>query len=196
MTFLELQGKIKTSLFTIVDVTKYFPEDSADLIRVQLHRFIKKGYLQEIKRGLYQFSDRETDEFFLANTLYEPSYVSLESALNYRGVIPDIPAGGVTSVSPVTTKEFSTPAGRFYYHKLDKKLFWGYELVPFRMAFAEKALLDYIYLRGEKALRGLRIDWSKIDQNKYKKFAKFYDQKRISLRKFREMLPKERATLD
>ncbi|MBI3558948.1 hypothetical protein HY085_01000 [Candidatus Gottesmanbacteria bacterium] len=175
MTFLELQGKIKTPLFTIVDAAKYFPKDSADLIRIQLHRFIKKGYLREIKRGLYQFSDREADEFFLANTIYEPSYVSLESALNYWGIIPDIPAGGVTSVSPVTTKEFSTTAGRFFYHKLDKKLFWGYSLIPFRMAFPEKALLDYTYLRGKKAVQGLRVDWSKVDRVKYKKFAKFYD---------------------
>lgn len=174
MTFLELQGKIKTPLFTIIDVAKYFPKDSAVLIRVQMHRFIKKGYLGEIKRGLYQFSDREVDEFFLANTLYEPSYVSLESALNYRGVIPDIPAGGVTSVSPVTTKEFSITAGRFYYHKLDKKLFWGYDLIPYRIAFAEKALLDYIYLRGQKAANGLRVDWDKIDKKRFNEYDKYY----------------------
>lgn len=172
MTYLQLQKAIKTSIFTILDVEKYFP---GNLVITQLHRFIKRGLIIPIKRGLYCFVDREVDVFNLANQLYFPSYISLETALNYHGIIPDVPLAGVTSVSPTTTKKFETPKGSFFYQKISPKLFWGYMEAPYKIAFAEKALLDYVYFYGQKNADLLRIDWSKIDKKKYNSFKKYDD---------------------
>lgn len=174
MTYLQLLKEIKTPVFTILDVAKYFSDENRHLV-VQLYRFVKRGLLISLKRGLYCFADREVDTFTLANQIYTPSYISLETALNYHGVIPDVPLAGVNSVSPTTTRKFLTPKGNFFYQKLSSKLFWGYSEAPYKIAFPEKALLDYVYFYGQKSADALRIDWSKIDRKRYSSFKKYYD---------------------
>ena len=151
MTYLELRDQITKPYFTLTDVLKFFSDDSPETIRTQLFRFVKKGYLIHLKREVYLFPKAQIDELELARLLYAPSYVSLETALNYYGMIPDIPLS-VTSVTTVTTKKIKTVLGQFYYQKIKPELFWGYKVVPtknrgvFYMAFPEKALLDYFYL--------------------------------------------------
>src|SRR3989344_9459395 len=54
-----------------------------------LHRYAAKGYIVRVKRGLYAFPDILPPELFLANKIYEPSYISLEFALSYHRVIPE-----------------------------------------------------------------------------------------------------------
>ncbi|MBI3577438.1 hypothetical protein HY086_05370 [Candidatus Gottesmanbacteria bacterium] len=173
MTYLELRNKISTDIFTILDVGKNFPDQSGATVRMQLSRLKKRGLIKVIKRGLYCFPGAHIDELSLARYLYQPSYISLETALNYHGVIPDVPLA-VTCVTTVTTKKITTESGIFYYHKIPSKLFWGFSLEPFFLAFPEKALLDYTYLMGKKATRSLRIDWSKIDKKLLKKYDQYY----------------------
>ena len=175
MTYVQLQRMVKTEVFTILDVLKLFPNQSEQLARVQLSRFFKRGLVVNLKRGLYCFADQKIDPFIVANQLYTPSYISLETALNYHGVIPDVPLAGITSISPVTTRKFVTPIGTYYYQKVSQKLFWGYSERPFKIAFAEKALLDYEYFYGRKSLSSLRVDWTKVDRKKYTEFRKYYD---------------------
>lgn len=172
MTYLELSKTIKRAVFSRLDVEKFFPRESEQLIRVQLFRFARRGLIRSLKRGLYFFPDRLIDEFEAANLIYQPSYISLETALNYHGVIPDVPLGHVTSVSPVTTRRFKTPIGVYVYRKIKQELFWGYSEAPFRMAMPEKALLDFEQFNSKAVLSGLRIDWSKIDKNRYDFFRK------------------------
>lgn len=175
MTYLQLLDRFETRIFTLLDVRKIFWEESESLIRVQLSRFAKRGLITSLKRGLYCFAKKEIDPFTIANQIYQPSYISLESALNYHGVIPDVPLAGVTSVSPTTTRKFITPKGTCFFQKISSKLFWGYNEAPFKMAFPEKALLDYEYFYGKKSGSVLRIDWSKIDKKRYSTFKKYYD---------------------
>ncbi len=90
MKYLELQKEIDQNLFTILDVEKKFCSEKKNSLRVQLSRFIQRGWLIQLKRGLYCFSPDKLEEFVLANQLYRPSYISLETALNYYGIIPDV----------------------------------------------------------------------------------------------------------
>lgn len=176
MTYLELTGKIKTTVFFHLDVEKLFPGEGPELIRVQLSRFLHRGHIKALKRGLYFFPDRQFDEFEVANLIYQPSYISLETALNYHGVIPDVPLGQVISVSPVTTRTFKTPVGVYAYRKIKQSLFWGFSETPIKMAFPEKALLDFEQFNSRETVKGLRVDWSKIDKKKYNFLKKnFYD---------------------
>jgi predicted transcriptional regulator of viral defense system len=172
MSYLQLQQAVKTPVFTILDVGKCFPKECDHALRVQLFRFRQRGLIKQIKRGLYFFPSTPLDELQVAGLLYQPSYISLETALNYHGVIPDITAGGITCVTPTTTKKFSTDFGRYFYHKIPPRLFWGFTTSPPRIAFPEKALLDYAYLYGPKATRSLRLDGSKINRRRYQEFKK------------------------
>lgn len=180
MEYLELKSRLKSNLFTVLDVAKYFPEEFASNIKIQLSRFTKRGLIQRIKRGLYAFDLTAIDEMAMAQLLYQPSYISLESALFYYGLIPDV-AQVVTSVTPTTTKTIATSFGKYQYAKITPKLFFGYKVVSggkenqsVNMAEKEKALLDYFYIRRIKSTADLRIDLSKVDKTIYHRYARYY----------------------
>ena len=167
----EIRSKIKTKVFSRQDLAKLFPDDKLVHINTQLYRMIKRGDLMSVKRGLYMFPDTEIDEFVLANKIYTPSYVSLESVLNLSGIIPDIPSA-VTSVATVTSKKFHTSLGDFIYSKLPANLFFGFMVVLdqksglyYNAATPEKALLDFIYLKRIRDPNEYRIDMEFLDKD-------------------------------
>lgn len=155
MRYLDLKRLLRGNIFGMLDVVKLFPGEKSTAVRTQLYRLAKKGLISPIKRGLYCFDKSKVDELELAGQLYSPSYVSLETALNYYGVIPDIPMA-VRCVTPITTKKIETGLGNFYYLKIDSKLFFGFSQIPFNIAYKEKALLDYFYLRRMGGLKPKR----------------------------------------
>lgn len=115
-----------------------------DTLKLQLHQWVKNGDLISLKRGLYMFPSGRVDRVQIAGFLYPPCYVSLESALNLYGIMPDIPFA-LTLVTTRTTRTFNTPLGRFIYHKIKQGAFTGFD--PHTLiAEKEKALLDYLYL--------------------------------------------------
>ncbi len=135
--------------------------DPAD-VRRQLARWKRAGKVRQLRRGLYTlappFSRTEIHPFLVANRLVRPSYVSLESALVFHGLIPEyVPV--VTGVTTRRPSRFETPVGSFDYRHLKVALFWGYSATDIGaeraadgdqgalVATPEKALLDLVYLR-------------------------------------------------
>ena len=180
MKYLDLQAKVKTNIFTFLDIEKIFSAESLHSIKIQLSRFAKKGLIKQIKRELYCFDEKKIDELVLAGLLYQPSYISLESALNYYGIIPDVPQA-VTSVNLITSKKIRTPLGIFYYAKIKKELFFGFIKVRspvgnsfFNLARQEKALLDYFYLRKIKKTDGLRLKLDNLEQKRFDQYVKIF----------------------
>lgn len=174
MKYVDLRRRIEGNFFRILDVVKLFPDEKDTTIRTQLHRLTKKGFIVPMKRGFYCFDKNKVDELDLAGQLYSPSYVSLETALNYYGVIPDIPMA-VSCVTPVTTKKIETSFGNFYYQKIDSQLFFGFFRTPFPIAYKEKALLDYFYLRRvRKTSVDMRLQLNDWDWKRYHTYAAAY----------------------
>ncbi|PIW64901.1 MAG: hypothetical protein COW13_00305, partial [Candidatus Omnitrophica bacterium CG12_big_fil_rev_8_21_14_0_65_50_5] len=142
---------------------------NAASVKVQISRWVKSGKLIQLKRGIYLLADPyrkiQTSEFYIANALKNPSYVSLEKALEYHGLIPEAVAV-YTSVTTKRPESLRTPAGMYDYQHVKPSLFWGYTSVTFHgqtffMAAPEKALLDFFYLKhvkvSEDYLEGLRL---------------------------------------
>lgn len=156
MKFNELRLKIKeTGVFSLTDIFKWFPNTDYQTIKNQLSSWVKKEYLLRLKRNIYYLKEIELkEEFFLANYLYWPSYVSLESALNYYGIIPDVPFA-VTSVTAKKTQEVKNQFGLFLYRSLKPELFFGWQEINFdkrqsyKIAKPEKALFDFLYLNKD-----------------------------------------------
>lgn len=131
-------------------------------LKVQISRWQRAGKLIQLKRGIYLLSrtyrKQEVNGFYLACLLKKPSYVSLEKALEYYGLIPE----AVRVYTAVTTKrpaEFASQAGRFNYRHLKQSLFWGYRSYRIGkqtvfIAQPEKALLDLVYLNKIKISPG------------------------------------------
>jgi len=177
MRYLELRNRVKENIFTSLDVQKYFPNNSVQTITTQLYRFAKQNLIVQIKRELYCFEKDKVDELELAERLYQPSYISCESALNYYGIVPDI-YQSVTNVTLITTKKINNDFGTYLYTKIKPELFFGFSKQQFSqgshyaIAFPEKALLDYFYLRKINKIHDLRLDLKLINKKIYNKFLK------------------------
>ncbi|MBI5555814.1 MAG: hypothetical protein HY920_08205 [Elusimicrobia bacterium] len=153
MRFLEFRQALQN--FTIFSLSDIHSVDS-EFHRRRLNNWQEKGYIRKVIRGYYIFTDVELDEFALftlANKIYDPSYVSFESALSYYHLIPES-VYGITSASTLVTRAFKTPIANFKYHSLKPGLFLGYELINHngkygKIAWREKAILDYFYINPD-----------------------------------------------
>lgn len=182
MIYLEFKKHIeKFEVFSLLDIKKYYPNfDNRRLFEWQ-----EKGYLIKIRNGWYCFSDIAKGElftFYIANRIYSHSYISLESALSYHNIIPEA-VYSVCSVSTNKTMFFNTHVGEFIYNTIKPNLFWGYEILdhngkPIKIATAEKAILDFLYLRKQyitiDELRELRFSLENISKEKLISYVEEY----------------------
>lgn len=189
MKFIELKNALQTyTLFSINEIKKI----DTHFHRRRLNEWQEKGYIKKIIRGYYIFSDLQLDENVLseiANRIYSPSYVSLETALSYYHLIPES-VYGITSVSTRKSTIFSTAAGVFSYRTIKPGLFFGYRLVGcngkcFRIASLEKAILDFFYLNTHiNDFESLRFNvetfWEQLDRKSFYTYLEKFSQKRLT----------------
>lgn len=125
------------------------------LIRIQLSRWVKAGKIYQLRRGLYSiappYQRQQPHPFLVANHLQKASYVSLQSALSFYGLIPEV-VNITTSVSTGRPERLDTPLGTFEFRHLKTELLFGYRMTELGergalIATPEKALLDLIYLQ-------------------------------------------------
>ena len=150
MQYQVLKDQLKDfSVFSLSDIRKI----DQKFYSSRLSQWQEKGYIKKLRRGYYMFADTDLNEeklFLIANHLYAPSYVSLESALSYYGLIPE-GVYSITSVSSMKTTRFETPIADYVYRNVRPQLLFGYHLKQvggqgYKIAEIEKAVLDYLYL--------------------------------------------------
>jgi len=117
-----------------------------------LGRLAAAGLIARIARGVWALSD-PLDQLVLPEHLTSPfpSYVSLQSALWFHGLIEQIPSV-VFAVSLGRTRRLRTSFGSFSIHRVAPALFGGFETLPSgaKVATREKALLDLLYLSATR----------------------------------------------
>lgn len=159
------------TLFSLADFGRLFAIANQNTLYKKIQRLEKKGMIKKLIKGKYQFLMNSVNDFRLANFLYQPSYISLESALSFHGILAGFPYQ-ITSLTIKKSRSFNVDNKDFQYSHLSQNLFWGYEKKEdFLIADKEKALLDYLYF-GLKGLRNLDFDELEIKEiNKKRLFA-------------------------
>ncbi|PSL33361.1 type IV toxin-antitoxin system AbiEi family antitoxin domain-containing protein [Chitinophaga ginsengisoli] len=152
----------------------------------KINELVKKGELITIKKGLYipgpKMNIAKPEPFLVANHLWGPSYISLETALSYWGLIPER-VYEISSVTIKTTKTYKTPIGRFsYFHMSLPYYSFGIQSVSLTpkqvvlIASPEKALCDKIvmtsgvFLRSSRQVQEFLVDDLRIDEEMLGKF--------------------------
>ena len=170
------------SLLTLSDFSKLFNINNRQTLYKKIARLEKAQIVQKLIKGKYRFLFQPVNDYVIANFLYQPSYVSLESALSFYGIITGFPYQ-ITSVSVKPTKSIEISEKEFRYSQIESGLFWGYEKKEdFLLAEKEKALLDYLYF-GIKGLRNLsfdEMDLSEINKAKLAGYARKINNKQIT----------------
>ncbi len=146
----------KHSLLRLDDVAYRHGVQEA-VARNAFHRWEERGFVERVSSKAYI---NRLNQFFtpqdLVNVLRPESYVSLDSVLVDSGISTQSPSV-LTCVTTGYPRAFRSPSARIVYRGIAPALFWGFQEKPTRygqcrVAEAEKALLDWIYLSRQDGL--------------------------------------------
>jgi predicted transcriptional regulator of viral defense system len=164
-------------LFTAADAAKFISSEN-----VFLFRAARKGYIQKIANRIYWnvlFSPQAPSVEQVACFARQPSYISGEWALNYHGVLLQVP----TVCTAVTLSSAVGRRNKIIYHEftieyshIQERLFLPDQILNLDgvlMATAEKALLDSLYLRHRVPQRG-ELELDGLDPNRIRSLAAFF----------------------
>lgn len=173
-------------------------DDRPKSLKNQLSGWVQAGKLVRLRRGKYLLAEpyrmRTPSIYYVSNCLLRPSYVSLQTALQFHGMIPEAVAI-VQSISPKHGRSWENELGVFEYHSIKQERFWGYREYSrrqqpsvqdrFLMAQPEKGLIDLFYYQpGEwtgARLGQMRFqNFDRIDAEKLRQFAERFDSPKVS----------------
>jgi len=173
-----------------------------------LKRATNAGEVVRIHRGLYclagKYLRQKINPLVLAQRIYGPSYISLETALSYHSWIPEA-VYAVTSTSLDRSREFGTPLGHFSFTRVPQQTFYvevtrveSEDGDSFLLASPLKALADYVYVHkhdwnsARPVVDSLRVDESSLaaaDSALFDRLLANYQARRV--RRFLEGLRKD-----
>jgi predicted transcriptional regulator of viral defense system len=210
-----LMNTITRFFFEKPDVRFFFKRDISAVFRgseyakqALLKRAIAAGDIVRIRRGFYCLNSNlqrtPINELALAQLVYGPSYISMETALRFYNWIPEA-VYSITSVSINKAKDFITPLGLYNYKRVPQNIFYsGVERIiddygnVILIASPLKALCDYIYTQkvSWKALKplidNLRVEYEdlrKITTKEFLQLENTYRSQRVNI--FIKSLKKE-----
>ncbi len=175
----------------ILDIKKLMTifsiEYSASAAHNRINKLVRSGWLMRIRQGLYLIIDnlsaRDQNDISLiriANVLDHNSYVSLAYALNYHQLF-DQYSRTVISISDKINKKYNFDGHLYQFSKVKKEMYFGFteELDDgkiIKIAEAEKALIDYLYLdnsffSASLVFEKLRDNYQMLDLDKLQVYA-------------------------
>ena len=160
---LELMRSKKT-IFTINDVALIWNITNVDFIRKKIYRYLKSGKIYSLRRGIYS-KYKNYDKFELANKIYTPSYISLETVLAQAGII--FQYYSQIFIASYLCRELTIDNQRYEFRKVKNSILTnsiGIEVKDnYYIASPERAFLDVVYLNKEYYFDNLaNINWDKV----------------------------------
>ena len=174
----KLREDISNEIFSHRDLRALYSSASEASVHNAISRAVKSKNLIKLRRGLYLFSKKQrrgsVSKFLIANKIYEPSYISFESALSYYGLIPEAVYTTTSACLQRKTKNFNNELGNFSYDYIPCQDFYlgiyhEVEKGGSLIANPIRSLFDFIYLRKKKyssideAECDLRLEMSNLE---------------------------------
>lgn len=167
MSYEEFRLKFKKYPIITGKLLRVLGVDSPGM-NINLQRWERRKKLVRLRRGVYVLNAADAQikasRAFLAQEIYNPSYLSLEYALSVYGLIPERVAD-MTSVTTKKTMSFKNAQGTFAYRHIKVNAFSGFVMekdeagLGFYIAKPEKALVDFVYLNQHQPHSGEKAYW-------------------------------------
>lgn len=181
--------KAGLSIFRPWDLMRLFKVSEVAAIFF-VYRNTKKGFLIRLKKSrsgsLYAFSDNFPNHYVVANSLYEPSYLSFDTAMSFHGIIPET-IYTLTSATTKTTRHFEVEGVGYSYFRIQRRLFTGYTPIKYNatmilMADPEKAVADYLYFVDlkKRELNDERMNLKHLNRKKMTGYMDLFGRPRMS----------------
>jgi hypothetical protein len=139
------------------------------------------------------------DLFTISNHLYGPSYISLESALSFWGLIPER-VFGVYAITLQRSKVIKTPVGRFEYRNMsDRYYYLGVNSISLTskqrvlIANKEKAVIDKIVVTPGVQFRSKEDVIGYFEQDLRVEMEELFEFDFNMIRSWIPKLPKQRS---
>ena len=137
----------KKTVFSTKEFALFWKISNMNVLHVIINRYMKKGYIRKVRRGLYSLKNREINVFELANKMKKNSYISFETVLAKEGVIFQW-QDSIFSASPRSSKEKSV-YGKFIFRKIPEKVLYSNDGIinknGYFIATKERAFCDKVY---------------------------------------------------
>lgn len=183
-----IDSLVPGKIFTDEDLKIILPETTDEKIHNSLSYHFKQGHLKKFKRGVYSLVEprnkNSISKFYLANFLYDPSFISFESALSHYGLIPEAVYETTSACFQEKKKMFKTTEGIFSFsHSPVTPFFLDVvkdEQQSYLVASPLRALFDTIYSNRKvyKSLGDLEDDL-RIDLDELKNYLVSYEASEI-----------------
>jgi len=193
-----------TPYFTIEAVKQLHGENnnSVSTIRTAIYRWMKAGYILQLKNGVYMtrrfFDLHHADVNFapaVSAILIPQSYVSLDFILQRSAILTEI-TYPITAITIKHTRVIENKMGTFTFRNIKEELYTGFTImeymgIPFAQARVSKALFDFLYLRPlymdsrhstynlADDLRLNLADWSEEKQDEFASFVTMSKSKKM-----------------
>ena len=175
----------------------------------RLFEWKQKGYLIKLTNKWYVFSNVAFNDglsFLISNSICQPSYISLETALCFHQLIianATTDSFGKKSIHSITkhkTVVYHNDRGTYSYRKIKPEFYFGFETIEIdgkqiQMANPEKALIDFLYFNANlNSLSKLtsiawniqalaQLDWKKLSSIQLMIGSKALDRRMDLLKK-------------
>lgn len=168
----------KFFVFSSDDLLLFYPDETNENLKKLIYRWKHKGWINSLKKGLYELVYPKAfniPDLYIANKMYQPSYISLETALSHYSIIPEV-SMAVTSISTKPTRQYKNNHGLFMYRTVRPDVYAGYYVEEIRgfsilIAEPEKAFIDYLYFKNYRK-RKLQLDNERFDKKRVTRMEK------------------------
>ena len=168
----------------------------------RLFEWKQKGYLIKLTNKWYVFSNVAITDglnYLISNSICQPSYISLESALCFHELITSTPSS-IQAITKHKTVVYHNDRGVYSYRKIKPEFYFGFETLeidgkPIQMANPEKALIDFLYFNANLnslskltsiawSIQALnQLDWKKLGSMQMSIGSKALDRRMDLLKK-------------
>lgn len=166
----------KNTVFSIKELTLLFPEIKRENLKTKLNYYVRKGDLQNLRKGVY--TKLEYNPFELATKIYTPSYISLETVLEKEGVIFQ----HYTTIFAITylTRKIKVGENEIQYRRIKEKILLDKRGVlqkeNYAQASKERAFLDTLYLYKDYYFDNLNV----LDKKNVLSLLELYSSKSLT----------------
>lgn len=170
---IEKLEKINKAYFSFQDLLR-ISKQKPPVLRVTISRLIAQKKLIPLSKGIYQLSNQKIDLENIAQQIYFPSYLSLESALAKLGILNQKPYS-LTFITTKKSKKIYLLEQEIIYRQIKPDLFFGYQKIEnLYLALPEKALLDQLYFisLGKASLDQDELNLNELSKTKFLKMSK------------------------
>lgn len=190
--YVEVLLRSPKTIFSSKDVSLLWGEESDEVIKKRLNKYVKAGKLIRVRRGIYA-KDKNYDRFELATRINTPSYISFETVLTREGI--NFQYYGNIFVASYINREIIVGEQKITFVRMKDYVLSNTIGIKHEngvaTATSERAFLDRVYVSKDYHFDNLaNLNWDKVFEilpiyhnkqleKKIKEYFKNYNDKKL-----------------